>query len=104
MAELLTKLDPKLYCKYVTNERGKMVLYVELKKSLYVTLQAALLFWLNLTSSLQEWGFENNPYDWYVGNKTVDRKQMTVIWHVDDLGISNKNEDTVDALIKKLTQ
>ena len=32
MAELLTKLDPKLYRKYVTNEKGKTVLYVELKK------------------------------------------------------------------------
>ena len=35
MAELLTKLDPKLYQKYVTNERGRTVIYVELKKALY---------------------------------------------------------------------
>ena len=54
MKKLLTKLDPKLYRKYGTNERGRMVLYVELKKDLYGTLQAALLFWKNLTSSLQE--------------------------------------------------
>ena len=63
MAELPTKLDPKLYRKCVTNEKGRTVLYVELKKSLYGTLQAALLLWRNLTSSLQEWGFEINPYD-----------------------------------------
>ena len=31
MAELLTKLNPKLYQKYVTNEKRKTVLYVELK-------------------------------------------------------------------------
>ena len=31
MAELLTKLDPNLYRKYVTNEKGRTVLYVELK-------------------------------------------------------------------------
>ena len=64
MAELLTKLDPKLYRKYMTNKRGRTVLYVELKKSLYGTLQAELLFWRNLVSSLHDWGFDINPYDW----------------------------------------
>ena len=56
MSELLTKLDPKLYQKYVTNKEGRTVLCVELKKSLYGTLQAVLLFCQNLTSILQEWG------------------------------------------------
>ena len=74
MAEMLTNPDPNIYWKYVTNKKGRTVLYVELKKSLYGTLQAALLFWQNLTSSLQEWGFEKNPYDWCVENKTVNRK------------------------------
>ena len=88
----------------MTNERGGTVLYVELKKSLYGTLQAALLFWRNLTSSLQEWGFEINPYNWCVANKTVDGKQMTVVWYVDDLKISHKNGYTVDTLINKLSE
>ena len=104
MAELLTKLDPKLYRKYVTNEKGITILYVELEKGLYGTLQAALIFWQNLTSSLQEWGFEINPYNWCVANKTVNRKQMIAVWHVDDLQISHENGDTVDALISKLSE
>ena len=54
-------------------------IYVDLKKSLYGTLQAALLFWINLTSSLQEWGFEANPCDWFIANKKVGGKQMTVV-------------------------
>ena len=53
-------------------------------------------------SSIQEWGFEVNPYDWCVANKTVGSKKMTVVWHVDDLKISHKNRDTVDALINQL--
>ena len=89
MAYLLKKLDPKLYRKYITNEKGTTVLYVDLKKALYSTLQAALLFWRNLTSSLQEWGLDINPYNWYVANNTVDGNQMTVVWHVDDLNISH---------------
>ena len=31
MAELLKNLDPKIYRKYVTNEKWRTVLYVELK-------------------------------------------------------------------------
>ena len=102
MAELLTKLDPKLYQKYATNKKGRTVLYVYLKKDLSGKIQAALLFLRNLTSGLQEWGFEINPSDWCVANKTVDGKKMTVIRHVDNLEISHKHGDTVDALINKL--
>ena len=87
MADLLTKLEPKLYRKYVTTKKGRMVLYVDLKESLYGTLQAAPLFWRNLTSSLHEWGFEINPYDWFLANKTVDGNQITVVWNVDGLKI-----------------
>ena len=35
-------------------------------------------------------------------SKTVDRKQMKVVWHVGNLKISHKNGDTLDALINKL--
>ena len=72
MAGLLTNIDPKLYCKYVTNEEGRTVLYVKLRKDLHGMLQAVLLFWKNLTLSLQEWVFEVNPYNWCVVKKTVD--------------------------------
>ena len=56
MVYILTKLDPNLYHKYSTTEKVIPVLYVEFKKSLYSTIQAALLLWRNLTSSLQECG------------------------------------------------
>ena len=45
VAELLIKMNPKLYQKYVCNKRGKTVLYMDLLKALYGTLRAALLFW-----------------------------------------------------------
>ena len=43
MVDLLVKIEPKLYRKYVLIEKGKPS--VELKKALYGTLCAALLFW-----------------------------------------------------------
>jgi hypothetical protein len=64
MAELLVKIDPKLYQKYLLVKNGKSILYVQLKKTLYGTMQAALLFWKKLTKKLKAWGFKKiNPYD-----------------------------------------
>ena len=74
MVHLLARIDPKLYRKYMVDKNGKSVLDVTLKKALYGTLQAALLFWKNLSASLQEWGFTINLYDWCVTNKMVDNK------------------------------
>jgi hypothetical protein len=74
LAKLLTKVNPELYSKYVEIENGKTVMYVKLKKALYGTLQAALLFWKDLSGKLEEWRFKINPYNWCVANKTVGGK------------------------------
>ena len=102
MAELLVRLDPKLYRKYVQIVNGKSVLYVELKKALYGTMRAALLFWKLLTATLVTMGFEINPYDWCVVNKTIDGKQCTIVWHVNNLKISHVDPDVVTSIIKSL--
>jgi hypothetical protein len=87
MAELLTRvLDPDKYRTYMIEERGKMVLYIELhQKALYGTLQAALLFWWKLMEFLTvklsftiNPGFTVNPYDQCVVNKIIDRRQCTI--------------------------
>jgi hypothetical protein len=88
MAEVIMKLDTKKYEKFV-QENGQDTIYVKLTKALYGTLQAALLFWQNLSSKLQEWGFEINPYDFCVANKEINGKQCTIAWHVEDLKISH---------------
>ena len=79
MAEIMVQIDPALYTKYVILEHGKKVLYIELKKALYGTLRAALLFWQRLTEQLKEWGFKISPYDWCVTNKTINDKQCTIV-------------------------
>jgi hypothetical protein len=102
MAELLVKLDPKLYRRRVQMQHGKSVMYVKLKKALYGTLQAALIFWKNLWKSLKEWGFEINPYDWCVANKIIDDKQCTILWHVDDIKISHADPKVVNGVLDQL--
>jgi hypothetical protein len=86
--------------KYVRDENGKAVIYVELLKALYGTLRAALLFWKLLSSKLVLWGFTINPYDWCIANKIIDGKQCTFFWHVDDLKISHVSEDVNTDIIK----
>ena len=83
IAELIVKLNPKLYRKYIwRNKNDKPMLYVRLKKALYGTLETALLFWRLFSDTLVEWGFKLNEYDNCETNKTVNGRQCTIIWHV----------------------
>jgi hypothetical protein len=54
------------------------MLYVKLQKALYGLMRAILLFYRKLRKELEDFGFTVNPYD-------PCGKQLTVIWHVDDL-------------------
>jgi hypothetical protein len=57
-----------------------------LQKALYGLMRASLLFYRKLQKELEEYGFEVNPYDPCVANKMTDSaKQMSFVWHVDDL-------------------
>ena len=103
MAELLVKIEPALYRKYLQNEHGKPVMYVELRKALYGTLCAAILFWRKLSSVLMDQGFVLNPYDSCVANKMINGKQCTILWHVDDLKISHMDPTVVTSVLEKLT-
>jgi hypothetical protein len=60
---------------------------------------SAFRFWLYLSSHLADHGFVMNPYDvWYM-NKEIDRKQCTIVWHVDDLKISHVDSEVVSSII-----
>jgi len=73
---------------------------VQLKKALYGTLQAALLFWQLLKSSLVKLGFKINLYNHCVPNKIINGKQCTILWHVDDLKISHIDKNVVEDILK----
>jgi hypothetical protein len=81
-------------------KKGKPIMYVQLKKALYERLQASLFFWKDLSKNLKEWGFEINPYDWCVANKTINGKQYTVLWRVDDIKVSHEDLEVVTQVLK----
>ena len=102
IADLLIRRDPS-YKEFAAQEKGKTVIFTKLDKALYGTLQAASLFWKDLTKILvEELGFEVNPYDWCVANKVINGEQCTIGWHVDDLMISHKEEEVIEDVISRL--
>ena len=86
----------------MTWENGEPVVCAELTKALCGTVQAALLFWQNLTHFLKKQGFETNPYDFCVMNKNINGKQCTIGWHIDDLKISHVEKDVVENIVDAL--
>ena len=95
-AELLVRLNPALYWSYIWyTKKGVPMLYVLIEKALYGMLRAALLFYRKLRADLEYMGFEVNPYDPCVANRIVNGSQCAVVWHVDDLKVSHKDDTVV---------
>ena len=102
MAILLARIDPDLYDPYLEYENGKPVLYAKLLKALYGTVQAALLFWKELTSFLVSHGFELNENDLCLMEKEINGSKCSIVWHVDDAKISHKDPNVVSDVISLL--
>ena len=99
LAELMVKVDPKIYRKHITtNKKGKALLYVKMNKAVYGMLRSAMLFYKKLRADLEDYGFVVNPYDPCVANMTVNGSQMTVVWHVDDLHVSHADDFEITKL------
>jgi hypothetical protein len=95
MTAMLTELDPT-YKDYVQAD-GSVV--VQLDKALYGCVEAAALWYDDLTGRMKAGGFEVNAYDPCVLNKTgSDGVQITVAMHVDDLLITSASHANIREL------
>jgi hypothetical protein len=92
------------YKKFVCLEHGKKVLYLKLQKALYGCVQSALLWYELFSGTLQELGFSLNPYDACVANKTINGKQCTIVWYVDDTKISHMDDKVITDVIAKIEE
>lgn len=104
MVEILEQTYPDLYslC-IVRTKKGKKIQYEKANKAiLYGTLKVALLFWKKLKTRLKDWGFIENPYDACTINKFVNDKQLTIVWHVNDLKISHIDEQVGNKVLADL--
>ena len=101
--DIMCQVNEKFKC-FITMEKGKKTLYLQLTKALYGCMQSALLWYETFKNRLIKMGFELNPYDPCVANKLVDGKQCTICWYVDDTKISHKDSKVVDWVISDLEQ
>ncbi len=85
LAKLLTKVSKQKYTKYMSEENGKPVIYVRLRKALYGALQAARLFWKDLSGQLEKWEFVRNPYDSCVANKMINGNHPLAFGRPEDI-------------------
>ncbi len=58
-----------------------------------------ILYYRKFTTSLKKQGYTMNPYDPCVWNNTINKKQITVCFHVDDCKVSHKSARVVDDAI-----
>ena len=57
--------------------------------------ECALIFYKKLAGDLESHGFDINTYIPCVVNKTVDRKQLTITCHMENLKISHVDKKVV---------
>ena len=103
LADLLIKMAPEIYRKHITiNRKGETVLYMRALNAIYGIMKAALLFYQKFVVYLMMIGFELNPYYPCVANKTINGKQLTLVWHVDDIKASRIEAEVVTRMAKWL--
>jgi Reverse transcriptase (RNA-dependent DNA polymerase). len=101
MCELYPEWKPHLrYC----GKNKRAILYVRLKKALYGCVKSALLWYELYSSTLQDMGFEINPYDQCVANATIDGSQCTICWYVDDNMITHVDPNVVSRVIAQIEE
>jgi hypothetical protein len=96
LIDILLEICPGVYDAYVVNEGRHKILYVRMLRALYGMLVSSILYYKKFRKDIEAIGFEVNPYDICVANRTVYGKQQTVTWHVDDLKSSHVNPKVND--------
>lgn len=61
-------------------------------KALWGMLQSLLLYYKKFYKDIESIGFKINPYDPCMTNCTIQGKQHTVTWHLDNLKLSHINK------------
>ncbi len=87
LARMMEQIALQIYRKCITvDKKGTKILYVKLQKALYRLMRASLLLYRKLRKEFEEYGLVVNPYDPCIANMvTKSGKQLTVVWHVDNL-------------------
>jgi hypothetical protein len=102
---MLLKIAPDVYGPYMTTDKkGVKQIIVQSQNAIYGTMVASLLYYNKFCKTLKRHGFKINPYDPCVANRTVNGKQHTICFHVDDCKLSHEDSKVNDEFIEELRQ
>ena len=90
------------YEKFVGIENRKRVLYLWLNTMLYRCMKSAILWYDTFKGCLEDLDFKINKHDRCVTNMTINGKQCTVCWYVDDTKVSHVDPNVVDQIISSI--
>ena len=100
MLDILLGMEPT-YREYV-DHKGR--LWVVLLKAMYGCVQSAYLFYKKLKGVLLDLGFVENAVSECVFNTIVDGSQCTVTFHVDDLFISHRSDESITKVVDAIAE
>ena len=102
MVDIMLEINPELASGIITDKHGNRILIVVLAKALYGCVKSGLLWYDLFSSTLIHEGFKLNPVDACVANATINDKQCTIGWFVDDNKISHVDQMVVTDIIGKI--
>jgi Reverse transcriptase (RNA-dependent DNA polymerase) len=98
ISDIIVELDQQ----YEGYRDSKWSIVVQLDRALYGCVESASLWYENLRTTMTGLGYERNPYDNCVFNKTENGVQCTATVNVDDLLIISKSSEMIESLAKGL--
>ena len=78
LADIMMKVSPKIYQKYVIMSiKGKLLLCIQIKKSSHGLIRSEKLFHRKLLNYIESHGFQINSYDPCVANNMLNK---IILW------------------------
>ena len=105
---ILTKEVSEILCEvcedYKAYRRDNGTIIVQLQKALYGCIQSAVLWYEELSSTLEGLGYSKNPYDTCVFNKVSDGVTNSILVYVDDLLLTSAKQSNLDMVAQALRE
>ena len=102
-ADIMCEVNPE-HKNNIRVENGVQVIYLRLLKDLYIFIKSALLWYDIYSNTLKSQGFLINLYDRCIANITIQDKQCTMPWYVDNKKVSHIDEEVNTKLIETISE
>ena len=80
------------------------MLYIRLLKALYLFMGSAILWYDIYSKTFKSHESAVNPYDRYISNSTINGKQCTIEWYVDNNKVLRIDEEVNTKVIDEIAK